>query len=312
MPHVSVVCFLASYVLALVAELSRLAWRNRASHWVMLGLTAAGLTAQTLYLVLRSQTTGLPPLLSSAHDWLLVLAWLAVLVYLFVSLLDRDQATGLIVLPLVVGLVLASLVVPRSPSATLSAHQGWKMLHVSLLVFGIAGVLLGLVLGLMYLWQYRRLKQRQTLQAGLVLPSLELLARFNRLAILVSVPLLTFGMVLGIGLVIVSQGDALGERMLRDPLILGSGVCWLLMTGVFVWLLSSRATPGRKVAWLTGWSCGFLLLATIGTQALTTVLHGQSIHAPQSNLMLRPPTQVVSPPSQGRRDDVASPTELRP
>ena len=283
MPHVGVICFLASYALALVAELSRLAWRNRISHWVMVGLTAAGLTAHTLYLFSRSQQTHLPPLLSSAHDWLLVLAWLAVLVYLFVSLLDRDQATGLIALPLVVGLVVASQFVTKASASSASAHHNWVMLHVSLLVFGIAGVLIGLVLGLMYLWQHYRLKHRQMLQSGLALPSLELLARFNRLAILVSVPLLTFGMVLGIALVIADNGSSMGSRALHDPLIIGSGVCWLLMTGVFVWLLSSRATPGRKVAWLTVWSCGFLLLTTIGTQVLTQVMQGKTVHGTSSD-----------------------------
>jgi ABC-type uncharacterized transport system permease subunit len=245
-------------------------------------LTAAGLTAHTLYLFLRSQQTHLPPLLSSAHDWLLVLAWLAVLVYLFVSLLDRDQATGLIVLPIVVALVVASLFVARASEPLLSAHHGWKMLHVSLLVFGIGGVLIGLVSGLMYLWQHYRLKHRQVLQSGLALPSLERLERFNRLAILVSVPLLTFGMVLGVGLVVAGGGESMGERALRDPLVLGSGLCWLLMTAVFVWLLSSRGTPGRKIAWLTVWSCGFLLLTTVGTQVLTRMSQGKAVHGVQS------------------------------
>lgn len=278
MPNVGVICFLASYGLALAAELSRLLWRSRISHWVMTALTAAGLTAHTLYLFLRSQQTNLPPLLSSAHDWLLVLAWLAVLVYLFVSLLDRDLATGLIVLPLVVGLVVASLFVTRASQPLLSPHKGWTMLHVSLLVFGIGGVLLGLVFGLMYLWQHYRLKHRQGAQPGLMLPSLERLERLNRLAILISVPLLTFGMVLGVGLVLVGGGESMSERALRDPIVIGGAICWLLMTGVFVRLLASRGTPGRKVAWLTVWSCGFLLLTTVGTQVLTRVAKGRGVH----------------------------------
>ena len=72
------------------------------------------------------------------------LAWLAVLVYLFVSLLERELATGLIVLPLVVVLVIASLFVTRASDPRLIDHKGWTMLHVSLLVFGIGGVLIGL------------------------------------------------------------------------------------------------------------------------------------------------------------------------
>jgi ABC-type uncharacterized transport system permease subunit len=291
MLNVGVVCFLASYILALAAELSRLAWRNRVSHWVMLGLTAAGLVAHTLYLYGHSQQTKLPPLLSSVHDWLLVLAWLAVLVYLFVALLDRELAIGLIVLPLVVVLVAASLFVPRTSGNLENVSRNWTMLHVSLLVFGIAGILSGLVSGLMYLWQHYRLKHRQAMQPGLTLPSLERLERFNRLAILTSVPLLTFGMVLGIGLILTRvRDDSAGDRVLRDPIILGGGLCWLLMTGVFVWLLSKRGEPGRKVAWLTVWSCGFLLLTTVAAQMLTRVTHG--IHG----VKLTSPTDVSQEP----------------
>ncbi len=292
MPNVGVVCFLASYVLALAAECSRLAWRNRISHWAMVGLTAAGLVAHTLYLLLRSQETHLPPLMSSAHDWLLMLAWLAVLVYLFVSLLEWEMATGLIVLPLVVGLVVASMFVTRASDPLLSEYKGWTMLHVSLLVFGIGGVLIGLVTGVMYLWQHHRLKHRQTLQPGLTLPNLERLERVSRMAILISVPLLTFGMVLGVALVIVKGGESMQERVLRDPLVLGSGLCWMLMTGMFVWLLSSRGEPGRKVAWLTVWSCGFLILTTVGTQVLTRATNGNAVHGQKA---IAPPLAPVEP-----------------
>ncbi len=279
MPNVGVMCFLASYGLAFAAECSRFAWRSRLSHWLMLGLTIAGLIAHTLYLLIRAQKTQLPPLMSSIHDWLLVLAWLAVLVYLFVTLLESDLAAGVIVLPLVVGLVIASLFVARSPAMLLNANQSWKMLHVSLLVFGVGGILVGLVAGLMYLWQHFRLKHRQSMSSGWMLPSLERLEKLNRLAILVSVPLLTLGMILGVGLVLLGGDDpARMARAVRDPLVIGSGIGWVLMSGVFGWLVRSRVEPGRQVARLTVWSCAFLLLTVIGGQVLTGLISG-GIHS---------------------------------
>ncbi len=278
MPNVSVVCFLASYAVALGAELSRLGWRNRFSQYLMWGMTAAGLIAHTLYLLLRNRQTDLPPLLSSVHDWLLVLAWLAVLIYLCVSVLDRQLSTGLVVLPLVLVLVIASYFVPDATDAFVSAHQSWTMLHVSLLVFGIGGILIGLAAAVMYLWQHYRLKHRQRMQPGVMLPSLERLERFTRLAILVSVPLLTIGMGLGIGLVVVNGGAAIAQRVATDPIIIGSAVCWLFLIGVFVWLLSNRSTPGRQVAWLSVAACGLLLLTMIGSQVLTRALRGTTVH----------------------------------
>lgn len=62
-----------------------------------------------MYLVARSRATDLPPLLSSGHDWLLVLAWTAVVFYLFLSvalwIIDRDIPMGLFILPVVLLLI---------------------------------------------------------------------------------------------------------------------------------------------------------------------------------------------------------------
>ena len=249
MPNVNLFCFLASYLVAFGLDVARLRAKSAWSRGIAILFGAAGLLAQTLYLLLRSSQTQQPPLLSSAHDWLLVLAWLAVLTHLFVSLLDSTIATGLIVWPVVLLLVGASHFVTASPSHVLDFHRGWKMLHASMLVLGTAAILFGFVLSLLYLWQHRRLKHRQMLTSGLTLPSLERLERFNRWSILVSVPLLTFGVATGIGLSVFAKQDA--APTWTDPIVLGGGVMWLLMCGLFTWLLSGQRTPGRQVAWLT-------------------------------------------------------------
>jgi ABC-type uncharacterized transport system permease subunit len=279
MPNVNVVCFLASYCVAFGFDAWRLRVRSGWSRILSLGFGAAGLVAQTLYLLTRSSQNQQPPLLSSAHDWLLVLAWLAVLTHLFVSLLDSSIASGIVVWPVVVALVVASLFVVASPSQTVAAfdfHRGWGMLHASMLVLGAAAILCGFVLSLLYLWQHRRLKHRQMLSSGLTLPSLERLERFNRWSVLVSVPLLTFGVATGIGLSVYSNLD--GAPTWTDPVVLGGAVTWLLMCGLFAWLLVGKRPPGRQVAWLTAWACGFLLVMMVGLQVLTAALGVPSPH----------------------------------
>jgi ABC-type uncharacterized transport system permease subunit len=245
---------------------------------VTLGVAAAGLVAQTMFLLLRSQQTSLPPLLSSMQDWLLVLAWLAVLVHLFVSLLDRELATGFVVWPLVIGLIVAAQFVSTSAGTAATAHRNWTMLHVALLVFGMAGVAVGFIVSLLYLWQHRRMKQHVGGQSGLALPSLERLARLNRWALLVSVPLLTFGMLIGVGLTLLKQPELDVESAWTDPVVIASGLCWLLMTGVFVWVLTGKRSQGRQIAWLTAWSCGFLLLTTVGAQVLAESIQLPAVH----------------------------------
>ena len=280
MPHVNVVCFLASYTVAFGFDAWRLRARSGWSRLLSLGFGGAGLVAQTLYLLLRSSQMHQPPLLSSAHDWLLVLAWLAVLTHLFVSLLDSSIASGIVVWPVVLCLVVGSLFVDSSKNQGLDFHHNWKMLHASMLVLGTAAILCGFVLSLLYLWQHRRLKHRQMLQSGLTLPSLERLERFNRWSVLLSVPLLTCGVATGIGLAFAKQNVALTWT---DPVVLGGAVTWLFMCGMFVWLLSGKRPPGRQVAWLTAWACGFLLFMMVGLQALTAVIGMPSLHGTETS-----------------------------
>ena len=121
MPNVNLTCFLMSYLVAFGLDVARLRSKLAWSRWVAILFGGAGLLAQTLYLLLRSSQTQQPPLLSSAHDWLLVLAWLAVLTHLFVSLLDATIASGLVVWPIVLAL---SLPAPplRAPARPRRGH----------------------------------------------------------------------------------------------------------------------------------------------------------------------------------------------
>jgi ABC-type uncharacterized transport system permease subunit len=272
MLNTSVVCFLASYACAFGCELSQLKWRHALTRITALLFAAAGLVAQTHYLLNRSFRSGnLPPLLSSAHDWLLVLAWVVVLVYLFVALVDSRLATGLIIWPLVLLLVSAAQFVSASPRQQWDHHRGWIMFHVSTLALGTAGVMLGLVLSLLYLWQHRRLKHRQASNNGVRLPNLELIERLNRWAILVAVPLQTLGIVSGFGLSVFSKGIDLQTTWV-DPIVIGGALTWVLMGVLFVWLLTQKRSPGRQIALLTAWSCGFLIVTFIGLDILTSAI----------------------------------------
>ncbi|MBW3542284.1 MAG: cytochrome c biogenesis protein [Planctomycetes bacterium] len=287
MLNVTVFCFLASYLCALGVEWRRLYHRTPWNRALVLLFGAAGLVAHTIYLGNRAAQTNLPPLLSSTHDWMLVLAWMVVLVYLFLALFDRTLAIGLFLLPMVLGLVGAAYFVSRDPNAVVAAEaenmarvagRVWTMLHATLLVFGIAAVMFGFVLSLMYLVQHHRLKRKHG-RHDLTLPNLERLARLNEWAVLLSVPLLTLGMLSGVGL-----GWQMGEGSVtvsfNDPVVIGSGVAWLILMAFFVWFsqTSRRRTSGKQVAWLTLAAFGFLLVTILGLQVLSGRL-GESWHA---------------------------------
>lgn len=278
MMRTTLFCFFASYVCAFACELALLKWRYALIRWAGLLIGSAGLVAHTFYLLNRSNEAVLPPLLSSTHDWLLVLAFIVVLVYLFVALADGELTTGLVIWPIVLALVIASKFVSRFPSEQLPVARGWGMLHASMLVLGTAGVLQGFVLSLLYLWQHRRLKHKQSFNDGSVkLPSLERIERWNRWSILAAVPLQTIGVASGIGLAIVSNKKSQGMTW-ADPVVIGGAVTWTLMGILFVWLLTKKKSPGRQVALLTAWSCGFLLVTLVGLELLVAAMGIPTVH----------------------------------
>lgn len=275
MEKVSVVCFLASYLLATVLEFLQLRGRSSTRRVLMLVATGAGLCAHFMYLLVRSGDNKLPPLMASSHDWLLVLAWIVVLLYLFVTMLEKELSIGYFVLPVVLLLVTSANFASKATSTLVKgdspgevAKSGWTMLHVSTLVIGIAGVLASLILAVMYLMQHRRLKQKAAEQTGMHLPSLAKLGKWNWWSVVISVPLLTLGMASGVCLGIAAKDQALAFEF-SDPVILGSGAGWLAMVGLFGWLIYTNRPAGKQVAMLTVWACAFLLLTVVGLQVLT-------------------------------------------
>jgi ABC-type uncharacterized transport system permease subunit len=284
MANVHVFCFFASYVVALALDGLAVARRSMALRSLSFGFALAGLLAQTFYLVARSNAADLPPLLSSSHDWLLVLAWVAVVFDLtlsaILSFVGRSLPMGLFLLPVVLLLIGASDLVGEATSPALSgatdavrrgaeerALRGWGMLHASFLVFGIGGVIVGFLFSVMYVVQHRRLKHRQSVANALSLPSLATLARLNWWSVIVSFPLLTFGMLTGVRLVYLSRHTQ-GPISFSDPLVVGSGLVWLLMVGFLVWLLRSDHVGGKQVALRTIWALGLVLVTLLGLQVL--------------------------------------------
>ncbi|QDT51126.1 cytochrome c biogenesis protein CcsA [Symmachiella dynata] len=265
--NVGIYCFLASYLVAFVLEATRLWGRSKANRLFVLLFAAAGLCAHTIYLLVRSRATNLPPLVGSQQDWMLVLAWLMVLFYLVFTFLDETSAWGVFILPVVLLVVAATYLVGDAPKPLLASQQNLKMVHAGLLVIGIGGVTIGFVIGMMYLVQHRRLKRKHGQTTGLSMPSLARLARWNRLCVMLSFPLLTAGMLTGVGLGLYSKRTPEPVQFL-DPVIIGYGVVWLVMAVLFGWLLRAKPAAGKQVAWMTIWGCGFLLLTIVGLQVL--------------------------------------------
>ncbi len=306
--HVTLLCFFASYLLALVLELTQFVRASQLTRWGAILGTAAGLVAHTAYLLVRSRDSQLPPLLSSAHDWLLVLSWLIVVMLLTILLWNRHSAVALFGLPPVVVMVGAARFVSQSTDRILVDLYGWKMLHASLWVLGIAGCCAAFIISLMYLVQHRRLKRKQAEPSELHLFSLERLSRWNWWAVIVSVPLITLALMTGVFLALWSRGSDQPVRLVQTGFVLTAAL-WLTMAVLFGWLVTARHPGGRIVAWRTIWACGLLLLMLLAQQLfIEGGIHGNMLgrDAPQrqGRLTRLPPEALLAvegpPLSSGR------------
>lgn len=272
--NVSLNCFFASFAVALLLECAQFLNRSRALRWGAIGFTAAGLVAQTIYLLVRSQQHDLPPLLGSTHDWLLVLAWLTVVVLLGIQAWDREVSLGVFILPLVLALVATARFARAIPNPRLESLRHWSLLHASFWVFGIGGVVLALVASLMYLLQHRRLRDKRLELNGIHLLSLEGLSRANWWLIMVSVPLLTLGLVSGLWMSYLAHQSAQPVNLASVDFIAMAGV-WLMMAVLCGWMLTSKQATGKAVAWRTLLACGFLLSVLL----IMKLLSQDAVHA---------------------------------
>ena len=275
MPHTSLICFLASYLLAFALEMVHFRRASRWGRWGGLACAAAGLLAQTWYLLNRGHQANLPPLLASTHDWMLVVAWLVMLVYLVLAVWNSRLNLGVFVYPLVLLLIGVAYKLDQVPNTELyvaQARRSWGLLHASLLVFGVVAAAAGCLSALMYLLQHRRLKTSHAERQGFQMPSLPRLAAANRWAFLLSFLLLTLGY--ASGLILSFSAPSAGSTVeLSEPIVILSGLVWLLLAGALGWLLMRRGPAGRQVAWLTIVGLGGVLLTIFGLQLVTGHLH---------------------------------------
>src|SRR5579883_1873422 len=154
MERITIVCFLASYAMALGLEFLNQIRPMRLIYWLALAFGSAGLVAQTIFLAVQQ-----PPL-SWQFGWMLFLAWILAVFYLVGSVHHRRLSWGLFVLPLVLGLVGLGAVFGRPADSAhwpsekvLSLPAAWGALHGWLLLLAAVGLSVGFLASLMYLVQ---------------------------------------------------------------------------------------------------------------------------------------------------------------
>lgn len=269
---ISIICFAASYAISFALEFVRLRRRPAWFH-IPLGIaTSAGVFAQTLYLV--NARTGPSSLPISTADWLLWAAWVLAIVYLATIFYLPRTPTGLALLPIVFGLILAAKFASTAPLAREQSSYLVGMFHGLALLLGTVVVSVGFLAGLMYIAQSYALKHPRSLFNRLRFPSLEWLERINARTLGISAVLIALGFISGIALVLNRHRGENTYSLWRDPVVLSLAamLLWLIAAEVFR-LVYPAARRGRKVAYLTLASFVFLVIALASFTLLDNV-HG--------------------------------------
>ena len=190
---------------------------------------------------------------------------------------------GLFAVPLVLGLILAAEASSHDPMVVQGATTFWGRLHAALLVMATVTICLGFLSGLMYLIQSWRLKHKLPPSPHFRLPTLEWLERVNGRSLGISAVLVAGGVVSGIVLARIAHHQESGYRLLADPVVVSLLImlAWLIAAELFR-LVYPAARRGRKVAYLTLATFGFLVIALVSFAWHGS--HGRSDSLSASNL----------------------------
>jgi ABC-type uncharacterized transport system permease subunit len=127
------------------------------------------------------------------------------------------------------------------------------VLHVGLVLAAFAGFTLAAALSAFYLWQERRLKRREVTILRRQAPSLATLDHLASRAVLVSLPVLTLGLAVGLA-------RLLADHARIDAVVAATLVTWLMWSAYLV-LRATRGWTGRRAAYLA--LVGFALVIVV-------------------------------------------------
>ncbi|MEM6468140.1 MAG: cytochrome C assembly protein [Planctomycetota bacterium] len=262
---ISVTCFFSSYVVALLLELTRFISSNRLRVPAVVGMMVIGVFTHVSFLFLRvidAASANESGLLSSWAEWSLLLALLVAVLFLFQYIQRSDTIISFFFLPLILAIIGVGIKVGGWEQFTRDqAVNVWRSTHGLAMMVGTCAVLVGFLVGVMYLVQSWRLKKKRAGSRTFRLPTLETLDRANRRSLIVSTAAVAIGVVAGL-MMNLNQFDRIAWT---DGGILLSFVLFLWLVGATATeFLYTPASRGRKAFYMTLASLGFLVLALLG------------------------------------------------
>lgn len=238
---------LLAYGEAAVAYAGQLRDPGTAGRLATWGVRIGWLAQTALLLVQASSGEGFP--WGTWAGALNLFVWLVVTVYLVWGCKPRYRMLGVAVMP-VAAVLLVLAWVGGGTGVEQRDDPGWTLAaHAGLMLAGFAAFTIAAAMAVLYLWEERRLKRRDT--GVFRLPPLEALDRLSARVALVGEALLTAGIVVGLTSLDRSDVDA--------AMVVALGI-WALYAVVLL-LRREAGLRGRKAAVLL--LLGFALVAVV-------------------------------------------------
>jgi ABC-type transport system involved in cytochrome c biogenesis permease subunit len=248
------------YAVGLLHSILALVRRKQTFYDAALAAFRAGAVLQIVSITELSRAYG-HIAVDNVYETLSLCAVLVAIVFLMVERRYHFTSPSVALFPLVFMMTLvAALERPVGTWTDTRVGDVWLVVHVVLVVAGVAALLLTAVVSVFYLLQERRLKSKQ---AGTLLEKLPPLATLDNListSMGVGFGLFTLGVVVGITWAFVQSGT----RWIGDAKITFSLFTWVLCL-VMIFLRATAGWRGRKAA--------IMALTVLGCSALTWAAH---------------------------------------
>lgn len=202
----------------------------------------------------------------SASEVQAVLGLLLAAAFLGLYATYRTLAIGVVLLPADFLLGLMPAFAPGHRQLTEPLLQsGWLWLHIGLLLAAYAALCISVLASVLYLLQERRLKSRTS--AGILskLPPLETTDQIALKSLLIGLPCMTAGLLIGSTMAELTYGAA----YFRDPKVLLSFAMWVAYVGMIA-IRRSSGLRGRRAVWLSSFVF-FIMLAVWSADQVSSV-----------------------------------------
>jgi ABC-type uncharacterized transport system permease subunit len=258
----------------------------------LVSLVALGVSLESLLLVFRAVAIKAVPL-TGLFESMIVLTIAFSLTFLFLSITIRHVWFTSVMVWFIFGLTLLSgLVAVPASKIELLAETPWVMWHGLSMIFSATSIAFSCCMAGLFLVTRRNLKNKKIARVIGKVPNIEKLERLNVIGIKASFTFLTFGLMSGIGLAVVTNPENSISLLdwATDSKIVLVIVAWFLLAVILV--LRHIVLRGRGVAIITLIASFVIIFSILGASIFCESEHDFS----QSN-----ESEVKSVENEGQR-----------